>query len=350
MRAALIGYGLSGAVFHAPLIDAVPGIEVAAIVSGDEERREQAARRFPDAMLLRDASEVWGSADRFDLAVFAAPNRVHAELTRAALDAGLAAVVDKPLATSAREGRELVELAERNDRMLFPFQNRRWDGDLLTVRRLLREGELGEVRRFESRFERWRPQVSAGWRERPEPAEGGGLLYDLGSHLVDQALHLFGPARHVYAELDIRRPGAEVDDDDFVALTHESGLRSQLWMGAVAAEPGPRFRILGERAAFVKFGLDVQEQALREGRDPREPGWGQEEPDRWGLLGAGEDMRPVETEPGAYQRFYEGVVAAMRDGAPAPVEPSEAVEALAVLDAARSSAREGSVVQIESTA
>jgi predicted dehydrogenase len=349
LRAAVIGYGISGETFHAPLISAVPGIEVAAIVTRNEARRGRAAQRYPDATLFEDAAEIWEDADRFDVAVIAAPNRAHVPLTGAALEAGLAVVVDKPLAGSAREARELVESAGRRDLMLVPFQNRRWDGDLLTVRNLIEGAQLGEIRRMESRFERWRPELSDAWRERADPEEAGGLLYDLGSHLVDQALHLFGPARHVYAELDARRPGAEVDDDAFVALAHESGVRSHLWMSVVAAQPGPRFRVLGERAAYVKYGLDPQEQALREGRLPNEPGWGREEPDRWGMLGVDGETRAVETEPGAYQRFYEGVVAAIRGGAPPPVEPMEAVDALAVLDAARVSAQKGRLVDLGST-
>jgi scyllo-inositol 2-dehydrogenase (NADP+) len=246
LRAAVIGYGLAGETLHTPLISAVPGIEVAAIVTRDEARRRRAAQRSPDAALFEDAAEIWEDADRFDVAVVAAPNRAHVPLASAALEAGLAVVVDKPLARSAEEARELVESAERRDLMLFSFQNRRWDGDLLTVRKLIEEGELGEIRRMESRFERWRPELSAGWREQADPEEAGGLLYDLGSHLVDQALHLFGHARHVYAELDVRRPGAKVDDDSFVALTHESEVRSHLWMSVVAAQRGPRLRFLDE--------------------------------------------------------------------------------------------------------
>ena len=345
LRVALIGFGLAGSAFHAPLIAAVPGLELAAIVTRDEQRRERAASLYPDALLLKAADEVWADADRFDLAVIASPNRFHVPLASAALEAGLAAVVDKPLASSAREGRELVELAQRGP-PLIPFHNRRWDGDFLTLRRLVEAGELGEVLRFESRFERWRPQVAAGWRELPEPEEAGGVLYDLGSHLVDQALQLFGAARSVYAELDQRRPAARVTDDAFVALTHESGVRSHLWMSAIAAQPGPRFRVLGGKSAYVKWGLDVQEDALRAGRTPDQPGWGREEPERWGQLGVEGETRPVQTEPGAYQRFYEGVVAAIRTGAPPPVMTEEAVEGLEVLDAARASARQGTLVEL----
>jgi predicted dehydrogenase len=350
LRAALIGFGLSGEAFHAPLIAAVPGIELAAIVSRDAQRRDRAQSRYPDAELLDEAEEVWRHADRFDVAIVAAPNRAHVPLASEAIEAGLDVIVDKPLAASASAAGQLAELAQRRGRMLFPFQNRRWDGDLLTVRKLIEAGELGRVLRFESRFERWRPEVSSGWRDQPEPEEAGGLLYDLGSHLVDQALHLFGPARHVYAELDLRRPGAAVDDDDFVALTHASGTRSHLWMSAVAAQPGPRFRVLGARGAYVKYGLDVQEEALRAGQDPSRPGWGREEPESWGILGVDGATRRVETEAGAYQRFYEGVVATLREDAPPPVEVPEAVEALEVLDAARASARTGQVVQIAAAA
>jgi predicted dehydrogenase len=333
MRVALIGYGVAGAAFHAPVIDAVPELELGAVVTRDEARRAAVRERYPGAQVLDDAEEVWGGG--FDLVVVAAPNRVHVPLARAAIEAGIPVVVDKPLATSAAEARELVALAAEQGVLLTVFQNRRWDGDFLTLRRLLDDDALGLVHSFESRFERWRPEVGPGWRERGEPEEGGGVLLDLGSHLVDQALQLFGPARDVYGERDVRRAGAKVEDDAFVAVTHESGVRSHLWMSAVAAQLGPRFRVLGDRAAYVKHGLDVQEDALRAGRGPDEPGWGREPEDRWGLLGTEGGTERVPTEPGDYRRFYEGVVAALRDGTPPPVDPADAVAALEVIDAAR---------------
>jgi scyllo-inositol 2-dehydrogenase (NADP+) len=344
IRVALLGYGLAGAVFHAPLIVAAEGLELAAIVTRDDDRRSRAQRDHPTAKLLTSADEIWERSDHFDLVVVAAPNRAHVPLARGAVEAGLAVVVDKPFAASAEEARPLVRDACESGVMLTVFQNRRWDGDFLTVRELLAQDALGEVKRFESRFERWRPKLSGGWRESGEAHGAGGLLYDLGSHLVDQALCLFGPPALVYAELDRRRAGVETDDDTFVALTHESGVRSHLWMSAVAARPGPRFRVLGGRAAYVKYGLDVQEELLRAGRRPSDPLWGREPEDRWGLLGAGEQVRPVPTVPGAYQRFYEGVVLALRESAPPPVDPKLAVTGLEVLDAARISAREKRVV------
>jgi scyllo-inositol 2-dehydrogenase (NADP+) len=345
-RVALLGYGLSGAVFHAPLIAVVEGLELAAIVTRDGERRSRARRDFPDSALLESPEEIWERADDFDLVVVAAPNRAHVPLARAAMRAELAVVVDKPLATSADEGRLLVREAQERGVMLTVFQNRRWDGDFLTVRGLLDEDALGEVARFESRFERWRPDLAGGWRESPEPDDAGGLLYDLGSHLVDQALHLFGPATLVYAELDRRRSGAETDDDTFVALTHAAGVRSHLWMSAVAAQTGPRFRVIGSRAGYVKYGLDVQEESLRAGRRPDDPLWGREPEDRWGLLGSGDRLRRVQTVAGAYQRFYEAVVLALRESAPPPVDPAEAVAGLQVLDAAKASAHEQRVMTL----
>jgi predicted dehydrogenase len=346
IRVALLGYGLAGAVFHAPLIAAVEGLELAAIVTRDEERRTRARRDHPSAALLASPEEVWERAGDLDLVVVAAANRAHVPLARSSIQAGLAVVVDKPLAASADEGRSLVRDARERGVMLTVFQNRRWDGDFMTVRGLLEEGALGDVARFESRFERWRPELSGGWRESGEPQDAGGLLNDLGSHLVDQALFLFGLAAQVYAELDTRRAGAQTDDDSFVALLHESGVRSHLWMSAVAAQLGPRFRVLGSRAAYVKFGIDVQEELLHAGRRLDGPLWGREPEDRWGSLGAGDEFRRIPTVPGAYQRFYEGVVLALREDAPPPVDPDGVVAGLEVLDAARKSARERRVVEL----
>ena len=334
----LIGYGLAGAFFHAPLIAVTPGLRLAAIVTSDPERSARAQNDHPGASVVSAPEWLWEHAGELDVVVIASPNRTHVPLALASLETGLPVVVDKPLAPTSAEGRRLVAEARSRRLMLTVFQNRRWDGDFLTVQRLLREGALGDVLRFESRFERWRPSVKPGWRERGAPEEAGGVLYDLGSHLIDQALVLHGPARQVYAELDHRRAGVEVDDDAFVALTHAAGVRSHLWMSAVAAQSGPRLRMLGSRAGYTKHGPDVQEDALRRGGRPDAPGWGEEGRERWGLLGAGDDLRPVRTEAGAYPRFYERIVSAVRHGAAPPVLPEEAVAALEVIEAARRSA------------
>lgn len=344
VRVALIGYGLAGEAFHAPFVVTVPGLRLDAIVVANPERRARAAAAHPHARLLDSAEEIWASPGDFDLVVVAAPNRVHAELAHAAIAAGIAVVVDKPLARSASEARELVSAAAKAGVMLTVFQNRRWDGDFLTARALIESGELGRVARFESRFERWRTQPSAGWRESADPDEAGGVLFDLGSHLIDQALHLFGPADSVYAEVATRRPGAAVDDDAFLALAHASGVTSHLWMSAVTAQGGPRLRVLGDRGGYVKHGLDVQEAALRSGERPGGDGWGVEGPEHWGLVGTDGDVRPGATLPGAYQRFYEQVAAALAGGTAPPVDPADAVAGLEVIEAARTSSVEGRVV------
>lgn len=350
LRVGLVGYGLAGSVFHAPLIAATEGLALDTVVTSNPERQQQARAEFPDVRLAATPEELFDRAAELDLVVIASPNKTHVPLARTALEAGLPVVVDKPVAGTAAEARELAALAEERELLLSVFQNRRWDNDFLTLRKLLNEGELGEVWRFESRFERWRPKPKGGWRESGDPAEIGGLLYDLGSHVVDQALVLFGPAASVYAETDIRRPGAETDDDTFIAITHTGGVRSHLYVSATTAQLGPRFRVLGSTAGYVKYGLDPQEAALRDGLRPG-PGWGAEPESLWGRLGSGESPvtgggRAEPTLPGDYPAYYAAVAKALLEGAPNPVTAREAAAALDVLEAARRSAREKVMVTL----
>ncbi|MFH8771466.1 Gfo/Idh/MocA family oxidoreductase [Streptomyces sp. NPDC017958] len=344
LRVGLVGYGLAGSVFHAPLIAATEGLALDTVVTSYPERQQQAQAEFPGVRVVSTPDELFDRADELDLIVVASPNRTHVPLATTALEAGLPVVVDKPVAGTAAEARELAALAEERGLLLSVFQNRRWDSDFLTLRGLVEKGELGDVWRFESRFERWRPQPKGGWRESGDPAEIGGLLYDLGSHVVDQALVLFGPVTEVYAETDIRRPGAETDDDTFIALTHENGVRSHLYVSATTAQLGPRFRVLGSQAGFVKYGLDPQEAALREGLRPG-PAWGAEPEALWGRIGSGESPltgggRPVPTVPGDYPAYYAAVAAALTGAGANPVTALEAAAALDVLEAARRSARD----------
>lgn len=351
LRAAIVGYGLAGSGFHAPLIASTAGLEVGAIVTANPERTERARREHPEAEIMPDAERLFERASEHDLVVVATPNRAHETLARRSIDAGLPVVVDKPLAPTAQRARELVEHAEGRGVLLTVFLNRRWDSDQLTLARLIGEGRLGTVLRYESRFERWRPQLADGaWREQTPPEDGGGLLLDLGSHLIDQATVLFGPVSRIYAEIESRRGGAS-DDDVFVALQHASGTRSQLWASVFAAAPGPRLRVLGDRAAFIVDGLDGQEAALRAGERPGPgTGWGEEPPDRWGRLFLDEsESEPVPSERGDWPRFYAGLERALRDGGPPPVDPSDAVAGLELLDAARRSAATGSVIEPQPT-
>jgi predicted dehydrogenase len=334
IRVGLIGYGLGGAAFHAPLIATTPGLRVEAIVTTNPERRAHAARTYPGVRILSTADELFVTPKPVDLVVVTTPNRSHIPLAMSALHAGLPVVIDKPIAPTSQAARQVIDEAHRRGLLLTVFHNRRWDGDFLTLRRLMSEGALGDVHRFESRYERWRPTGRQNWRELADPEDAGGLLFDLGSHLIDQALVLFGPVESIYAEIDRRRPDTLVDDDVFLALTHRSGVRSHLWMSNGASQAGPRFRVLGSRAGYTKFGLDVQEASLRAGEKPG-PGWGVEPPERWGQLGVEGESRPAPTEPGVYPRFYEGVVASLERGDPPPVAPEDALHVIEVIERAR---------------
>ncbi|MGC8519938.1 MAG: Gfo/Idh/MocA family protein [Steroidobacteraceae bacterium] len=346
IRVALIGFGLGGASFHAPLIAATPGMMLATIVTSNEERATQARRTYPNARIIASTKSLWADAGAHDLAVITTPNRYHATLALEALAVGLPVVLDKPFARTAAEALRVIHFAHEKRLPIIPYHNRRWDGEYLTLRRLIDAGRLGRIFRFESRFERWRPQLKGGWRERGDTDEAGGLLYDLGTHLIDQALALFGPVQQVYAELDRRRTGAQTDDDAFVALTHANGVRSHLWTSAVAAHFGPRMRVLGERGAFVKQDADPQEAALRGGKIPVGPEWGVELPDAWGFVTDGVGKHPVQSEPGAYQKFYSGVCAMLRGVAPPPVLPEDAVAGLQIIEAAQRSAADHRVIEL----
>jgi len=345
LRVALIGYGAAGASLHAPLIASVPGLRVAAVVTRDAGRAARARAVLPGVEVLASAEEVWSAADRFDTAVVATPNRSHGPLALAALEAGLPVLVDKPLAPTTAAAQGILDRARVSGELLSVFQNRRWDSDVLTLQRLLAAGELGAVHRFESRFERWRPRVAAGWRSSGDPADGGGVLLDLGSHLVDQALLLWGPVREVYAEVDARR-GGDADDDVFLAVTHESGVRSHLWAGALTAARGPRLRVLGSGGALVVAELDSQEAALRDGVSPLDEAWRSAAPGSWATVGTDDRAVRERGPPGDYRSLYVGWRDALLGRGPVPVDPADAVATLRVLDAARVSAVERRVVPV----
>src|SRR5438874_3293982 len=352
-RVAIIGYGLAGAVFHAPLIASTPGMTVAAIVTSNPERHAQAQRDFPKATILSSAGQIWRDPTLYDLVVVATPNRSHLPLGIAAMNAGLPVVIDKPITASVSNAEQLVSTSERTGKLLTVFQNRRWDNDFLTVRRLLDADLdlLGTITRFESRYERYRATPRQGaWRELPGEEEAGGLLFDLGSHLIDQVVQLFGLPTHLYAEVERRRPGALVDDDTFVALHFSNGVNAHLWMSAVTRIPGPRMRISGLRGTYEKWGLDPQEEALRSGIRPGEPGWGLEPRERWGRLsteisGVRIDS-PIETLPGAYEQYYVLLRDALMTGGPPPVDPADVVGTLRVIEAARRSAQTNAIVDM----
>ena len=356
LHVALIGYGLGGAAFHAPLISVTAGLSLSAIVTANPVRAAEAHARHPGATILASPDDLFTGAVAVDLVVISTPNITHGPLAERALRAGIPVVVDKPVTASSADARRLAKLASDQGVALIPFHNRRWDGDFRTVADLVAKDRLGPVTRFESRFERWRPDPTTGsgtaWKEDARPEAAGGILWDLGPHLIDQALVLFGPPSSVYAERSCRRPGVVVDDDVFVALTFPANDRAHgevhahLWLSAVAAQLGPRFRILGRDAAYVKWGLDGQEAALRAGQVPESNAWGREAPSSWGHLGIDGDAEHVPTLPGAYQLFYAGVAATLHDGAPPPVDLADAILGLEIIEAAHRSASTLAVIAL----
>ncbi|WP_374008655.1 Gfo/Idh/MocA family oxidoreductase [Leifsonia sp. LS-T14] len=325
LRVGLIGYGVAGRVFHAPFLAADPLFELAAVVTSQADRL---AADHPSAVAVPDVDALLAQPG-LDLVVVASPTPWHVAHATAAVDAGVATVVDKPFAPDAASGRALIERAQAAAVPFTVFQNRRWDGDFRTLRRLVADGALGDVRRFESRFEWWKPSADDSWKSTTAAAEGGGILFDLGAHLIDQALLLFGPARVEHAEVRNRR-GGEADDDVFVVLEHDAGTTSHLWMSAVAPIAGPRFRVLGSRSGFLSWGLDPQEGQLAGGMRPGDPHLGRAPaPAR---LGSDAHPDEVTLAPGDYAAFYRELAASLRDGAPLPVDPRDSLAALELID------------------
>ncbi|MGY1638509.1 Gfo/Idh/MocA family oxidoreductase [Geodermatophilus sp. SYSU D00742] len=338
VRFGLVGYGFGGRFFHAPLLAAAPECDLLGVVTTAPERRAQVTAEHPGRQTFASLEELAEAGA--EAVAISTPADTHTALTDQALRLGLAVVCDKPFALDAAAARGSVQLAEERGLPLAPYQNRRWDSDFRTVRALVDAGRLGTVTRFESRFERFTPEPGP-------PAAGGGTLLDFGSHLVDQALVLLGPARSVYAEWRVRESG--LDDDVFVALTHAGGARSHLWGSWSQAAPGDRFRVSGTEGAYVVGGpMDGQEALLLAGESPAVLGdrWGAEPEERWGQLRRGDDGETVPTERGRWDTFYPAFAAAVRGQGPVPADPRDAVTTATVLDAARRSATEGVVVDL----
>lgn len=332
----LIGFGLAGASFHAPLVEAVPRLWLRSVVTS---RRGEVVRAFPGAAAVADAPALFADPS-IGLVVIATPNDLHAPLARAALDAGKHVVIDKPFAVDPADGRALIALAQARGLVLSVFHNRRWDSDFLTVRELLDSGVLGEVMLAELRWDRFRPAIKPGWREATVDV-GGGMLADLGPHLIDQALQLFGRPDAIGADLAAQRAGVVVDDY-FELTLHYGERRVILSASTLVASARPRFALHGTRGSFVKYGLDQQEALLRAGGKATDPGYGEEPAEARGMLTLADGTaEPVATQRGDWRRYYEGVADAILDGAPPPVDPADALAGLELIALARQSAAQG---------
>lgn len=337
----LVGYGLAGSVFHAPLISSVRGLTLTSVVSS---KIDTILRDYPAVTVLPTLERLLEQPD-ISLVVIASPNETHYPYAKQALEAGKHVIVDKPFVIQAGQADELIALARRQNVLLSVYQNRRWDNDFLTIRDLVQTGLLGDIITYEAHYDRFRPDIKNRWREQDLP--GSGILYDLGAHLVDQALELFGPPETVWASVLAQRTGALVDDYFHLVL----GYRQRqviLHSGSLVREQGPRFQLHGTKGSFIKYGLDPQEDDLKAGKRPGDPGWGEDRPEDYGDLTIDVNnlsvKGKVKTLPGAYEMFYQGIVEAITQGKPAPVQPEEARNVIRVIECAQQSSKEGRAI------
>lgn len=354
IRAAVIGFGLGGRVFHTAFIHAVPGLELAAIV---QRHSDQAAAAYPHAKIYRSVEEMLADAS-IELVAVTTPNDSHYSLGRQALLAGKHVVIDKPFCLTSTEAADLIAIAGKNQLVLSAYQNRRWDGDFRTVRDLLSRAVLGRLVVFESHYDRFRQEPSAKtWKEGGE-RPGGGLLYDLGSHIIDQALALFGVPEAITADIRLDRDIGATDDAFDIRLAYigetEKNLTVLLRSTMTAAIPGARFTLHGTNGSYVKFGLDPQEPAIEAGIQIGSPGWGEEPEANWGSLRLAEGNEPgilsetrVPTEPGDYRGYYANVRDAILGDAPLAVSGVDAWRTTRIIELARQSSAEGRTLPVD---
>ncbi len=318
IRVGLVGFGMAGRVFHAPLISSVEGLELTAVV---ERNSDNAAQRYPGITTYRSLEAMLADSS-LDLFVVATPSGTHFQVARQILEAGKNLVVDKPVAVASAEVAQLIALANAKGTLLIPFFNRRWDSDFQTIQKLLHESSLGRLVYFESRFDRWSPgSTRRPWKD--DPAQGGGQLLDLGTHIGDQALTLFGKPEAVSADVTRERDG-EGSNDSFTLRLRYAGFTVVLGANCLSIPPRPRFHLRGNKGNYWKLGVDPQEAALNKVARIEDPAWGKEPPADWGTLHVDADgamvTRPVQPIPGNYRLYYAGVRDALLGKAPAPVE------------------------------
>lgn len=349
IRVGLIGFGMAGQVFHAPVITAVDGLMLHKVSARSADRRQLLQERYPEATVV-DSADAIIDADDIDLVVIATSNDMHYPLAKTALLAGKAVVVEKPFTNTSAEADELIQIAESKKLLLSVHHNARWNSDYLTVKKVLSSGVLGKLASFEVRYDRFRNALKENaWREEDLP--GSGILYDLGAHLIDQAIELFGLPEAINADLRKQRPGAKAVDD-FELILHYPQLKVSLRGAMLVKEPSPRYALYGLNGAFVKYGIDPQEAALKAGKSPKnDPDWGCEPSDIHGKLNVvdadGRDQISfVESERGNYPAFYQNIYDALVGKAPLLVRPEQARDVIRIIELAEQSWAERRTVDV----
>lgn len=335
----LVGFGLAGRAFHAPVIRAVPGLHLAAIV---QRTGNEAAEKYPDVRIVRSMDELLAIRE-IRLVVIATPNDTHFPFAQQCLAAGRDVIVDKPFTTTLDEAKSLVEFAKKSGRLITVYQNRRYDGDFQAIRKLVGEGALGRIVRFETHYDRYRPQLKPGaWRETRRP--GSGILFDLAPHLIDHALVLFGLPEAVTADVRIERENAVADDAFDIMFHYPGALRAVLRSSILAAAPRPRFVLLGTQGSFVKQTVDPQENNLRHGNIPASGSWGAEPQENWGMLTVPEGdkftHRRIPSANSDFRDFYANARDALLGKAAPAVTPEWAVNVMRLLEMARESSKQ----------
>ena len=337
IRVGVIGFGMAGKIFHTAVVAATEGLELAAIV---QRKGDEAAQAYPGVKIARSIGEMLED-ESIRLVVVGTPSPVHFENAKQCLEAGRNVVVDKPFTLTSEEARRLIDLAKEKKVLVTAYQNRRWDGDFVTVKQLIESGELGRIASYESHFDRYRAEPKRDvWRESGGP--GGGTLFDLGPHLIDQATTLFGDPASLYADVRVERAGAVVDDAWDALLKFPGGVTAMLRSTLTAYTPGPRFVVHGTLGSFWKWGLDPQEDALKAGGSFSDPGFGEEPASQWGELRvAGKPPRRVATAAGDYRGLYANVRDAILGVGELEVKPEQVWRTTRLIEMCRESSSEG---------
>jgi scyllo-inositol 2-dehydrogenase (NADP+) len=344
IKTALLSYGMSGEIFHAPLITADPHFSLVTVL---QRNSDKAKSRYPDVRIVRHIGDILDD-DAIELLVINTPNESHYEYASQALEAGKHIIVEKPFTVSAEEAERLINLAKKKKRMLTVFQNRRWDGDFMTVKKVLDNQWVGKVAEFELHYDRYRNYIEANtWKEEQGP--GSGILYNLGSHMLDQVLVLFGMPNEVDARVGIQRPDGKVEDFYDIRMSYDN-FHTIVKSSYLVREPTPRYIVHGTEGSFIKYGIDPQEQALKDGKTPGTPGWGMEAKELWGKLNTTiEGLHYeglIETLAGNYLEFYKNVSAVIRDDASLAVKPEESRDVIKLIEACYESDRLRKTVKV----
>ena len=342
---ALLSFGMSGEVFHAPLLSFHPGFRMKTIL---QRKSESSKQYYPSVNVVRNFDEILNDP-QIDLVIVNTPNETHFDYTSKALEAGKHVVVEKPFTNTTQEAQQLITLAKKKNKVLSVFQSRRWDGAFMTLKKIIASGALGKIVEYEAHYDRFRNYIAANtWKEEPGP--GSGILYNLGSHMLDQVLVLFGKPEWVHALTGIQRPGGKVEDYYDLRLEY-IGLNVIVKSSYLVREPGPFYIVHGVNGSFVKYGIDPQEEALKLHQIPGTQGWGTESEKFWGKLNTDIDglhyEGKIETLPGNYMGFYQNIFETIREGKELAVKPEQAMQVIQLIEAALKSNKERKAVRME---